>query len=102
MLKVKNKSTGEIFTVQKYTLSGGEEPTENVWCVGWYGRHVIGNDCEWVVEHDFTVDELSLIYFTCDTTIASQGINLMKILNINNVKSKISKLAAKIIDESSQ
>ena len=102
MLKVKNKSTGEVFTVQKYTLSGGEEPTENVWCIGWYGRHAIGNDCEWVVEHDFTVDELSVIYFVCDTTITSAEINLMKILNINNLKSKIRKLAAKILDESSQ
>lgn len=98
MLKVKNKSTGDVFTVQKYTLSGGEEPTENVWCIGWYGRHVIGNDCEWVVEDDFTSDELTSIYFACNIAIASPEISAIEICNINNLKSKIIILISNIMD----
>lgn len=102
MLKVKSKSTGEVFTVQKYTLSGGEDPTENVWCGGWYGRHVVGNDCEWVVERDFTVDELRQIHFACMAAVTSPESSLISIHNTNKIKRKVSELIDTIIDETFQ
>ena len=89
MLKVKSKSTGEVFTVQKYTLSGGEEPTENVWCGGWYGRHVVGNDCEWVVERDFTDDDLNTIMDACIKAIRSPNCNLSSLIDIYDLWKKI-------------
>jgi hypothetical protein len=36
--------TGEVHEVHKYINNDGEE---NIWCDEWYGRHVIGQDCEW-------------------------------------------------------
>lgn len=102
MLKVRNKETGEIFTVQKYTLSGGEEATENVWCVGWYGRHVIGNDCEGVVERDFTVDELRQINFACMAAVSSPEASIISIYNIDKIKSKVRELIITITDETLQ
>lgn len=89
MLKVKNKSTGEVFTVQKYTLSGGEEPTENVWCIGWYGRHVIGNDCEWVIERDFTNNDLDIILVACNEAICSPNCNIGSLVDIYDLKEKV-------------
>ena len=40
--------TGEIYTVRKYILDN--EGKQNIWCNDWYGHHVIGQDCEWVIE----------------------------------------------------
>lgn len=48
MLQIRRKDTGEILEVRKYVRSGGEKPEEHVWCDAWYGRHVIGVDCDWV------------------------------------------------------
>lgn len=31
--------------VRKHIISNDGE--ESVWCDDWYGRHVIGNDCNW-------------------------------------------------------
>jgi hypothetical protein len=36
---------GVIHNVRKYLIDG--EGEEMVWCDSWYGRHVIGQDCEW-------------------------------------------------------
>jgi hypothetical protein len=36
--------TGEVHEVHKYINNDGEE---SIWCDEWYGRHVIGQDCEW-------------------------------------------------------
>ena len=41
---VKNNSDGCIHEVRKYIKSDDGE--ESVWCSSWYGRHVIGKDCE--------------------------------------------------------
>lgn len=45
MLQIKNKTTGEVFTIHKYIL--GSDGIESVWCNDWYGHHRIGFDCEW-------------------------------------------------------
>lgn len=47
-MKIKNKQTGEIYTVWKYVLS--IDGIESVWCNDWYGHHRIGFDCEWATE----------------------------------------------------
>ena len=42
--KVKNLADGSIHEVRKYIKTDDGE--ESVWCSTWYGRHVIGRDCE--------------------------------------------------------
>lgn len=42
-MKVVDIKTGEKHEVRKYVKS---ESDESVWCLTWYGRHVIGKDCE--------------------------------------------------------
>lgn len=49
MIYVKRKDTGEIVKVQKYTESG--DGTESIWSNEWYGRHVIGMDCEFAYRY---------------------------------------------------
>lgn len=44
MLVIDNE--GIIHEVQKYIKSSDGE--ESVWCNDWYGRHVIGKDCEFI------------------------------------------------------
>ena len=39
---------GNVHIVRKYVISNDGE--ESVWSNTWYGRHVIGNDCKWVIE----------------------------------------------------
>lgn len=42
-LKIRRLSDNKIFTVWKY-INTDEEIS--VWCRDWYGRHIIGADCE--------------------------------------------------------
>jgi len=44
-LKISRILDGKIFEVNKYIFS---DETHNIWCNEWYGRHVIGQDCEWI------------------------------------------------------
>lgn len=37
------KKDGQIFEVQKYIKSDTEI---SIWCNDWYGRHVVGQDCD--------------------------------------------------------
>lgn len=46
-LLIKRKSDGEIFKVRKYIKAEMPDLEESVWSNDWYGRHVIGSDCEW-------------------------------------------------------
>ena len=43
-LKIIRNSDRHIFEVHKYIFS---ENQHSVWCNEWYGRHVIGQDCDW-------------------------------------------------------
>jgi hypothetical protein len=43
-LYVKETLTDQVFKVWKYIESNDGEVS--VWCNDWYGRHVIGQDCE--------------------------------------------------------
>ena len=43
-MEVINKA-GIVYKVRKYILDS--DLTESIWCDEWYGRHVIGQDCEW-------------------------------------------------------
>jgi len=43
-LFVKRYDNKEIIQVRKYICS--EE--ESIWSNQWYGRHVIGKDCDWI------------------------------------------------------
>lgn len=43
-LKVVRKSDGESFYVRKYIFDGSQH---SIWIDDWYGRHVIGQDCDW-------------------------------------------------------
>lgn len=45
-LRIIRTSDKQIFDVKKYIHVEGTE--HHVWCDEWYGRHVIGQDCEWV------------------------------------------------------
>ena len=45
-LRIVRTSDKQIFEVKKYIYAEGTE--HHVWCDEWYGRHVIGQDCEWV------------------------------------------------------
>lgn len=45
-LRIVRTSDRQIFEVKKYIYAEGTE--HHVWCDEWYGRHVIGQDCEWV------------------------------------------------------
>jgi hypothetical protein len=45
---VKNTADGSIHEVRKYIKSDDGE--QSVWCNTWYGRHVIGNDCEFYIK----------------------------------------------------
>jgi hypothetical protein len=47
---------GITHEVQKYIKSKDGE--ESVWCNDWYGRHVIGQDCEFSKEHIYKICEL--------------------------------------------
>lgn len=40
--------SGEIHNVKKYIIDTDGE--ESIWCDTWYGRHVIGQDCNWYAE----------------------------------------------------
>jgi len=42
---VKRKDTGEIIVVRKYIID--DNGIEYIWSNDWYGKHVIGYDCEW-------------------------------------------------------
>lgn len=44
MLTIKRISDGVVFEVQKYIHAGDGQIS--IWCNGWYGRHVLGQDCE--------------------------------------------------------
>jgi len=46
-LYVKEKLTDQVFKVWKYIESNDGEVS--VWCNDWYGRHVIGQDCEFLL-----------------------------------------------------
>jgi len=44
--QVIRNSDSKVFEVQKYVKS---ETQESVWCNDWYGRHIIGEDCKWLI-----------------------------------------------------
>lgn len=50
-LFVKRKDTGEIIQVRKYIIEP-DSKNESIWSNEWYGRHVIGMDCEWYKLND--------------------------------------------------
>lgn len=58
-MKVISKD-GKIYKVFKYLVSAEQE--ENIWCNDWYGRHVIGRDCEWYNEKIIDLCEKYLKY----------------------------------------
>lgn len=60
ILKIKRFSDGQIFDVFKYINSSGQI---SIWCNEWYGRHVVGQDCE-------------LIYPTSKDSNQQRGINV--------------------------
>lgn len=43
MLVVNRISDNKEFVVWKYINNGSEI---SIWCNGWYGRHVLGQDCK--------------------------------------------------------
>lgn len=45
ILRVTRESDGAVFDVWKYVFIG--EGEHHVWCNDWYGRHIIGHDCDW-------------------------------------------------------
>lgn len=49
-LFVRDKKTKKVYQVRKYIISG--DGVENIWSNEWYGRHVIGLDCEWARPYD--------------------------------------------------
>ena len=62
-LKIIRKSDNKIFDVFKYIFS---EDIHNIWCNDWYGRHVIGQDCEFYAKsypHNSTVTKYLLDRF---------------------------------------
>ena len=48
-MKITRKDTGELITVRKYILNV-DTGEESIWSNDWYGRHVIGQDCEFIAE----------------------------------------------------
>lgn len=51
---------GKIYKIQKYIIDN--EGQESVWCNDWYGKHVIGQDCEWYIEPIIKLCKLYLSY----------------------------------------
>lgn len=49
-LEVREKASGKVYKVWKYLESSDKEIS--VWCHEWYGRHVVGQDCELVTHLD--------------------------------------------------
>lgn len=61
-LHVQRNDTKEIIRVRKYTID--DELEESIWSKEWYGRHVIGQDCEWAVNNTMVLYQLyPLAYF---------------------------------------
>lgn len=48
MLKAKRLSDGRVFPVWKYLNATDERIS--VWCRGWSGHHIVGEDCELFLE----------------------------------------------------
>lgn len=60
-MKIIDKQTGTIHEVRKYVID--DNRSESVWCSTWYGRHVIGQDCEFlswkrISEYDYSQTNL--------------------------------------------
>lgn len=95
MLQIRRKDTGEILEVRKYSRSGGEEPQENIWCDAWYGRHVIGVDCDWVESDVFNMQELRTLDYCCRAAMIQSDANTSHLVEILNLKKKVVSLIKK-------
>lgn len=55
-MKVVNLKTGDLHEVIRYVKSQSDS-AEYVWCNGWFGKHVIGKDCAFVISYQLNTTQ---------------------------------------------
>lgn len=89
-LFVRRNDTEEIIQVWKYTIN--DELEESIWSKAWYGRHVIGQDCEWAVLNNCRIvtntPDIILKESDTDITIALPKDTIGRVFKIFNKSGK--------------
>src|SRR5262245_1217723 len=70
---VTKKEDGTKHQVRKYVYH--DDGIESIWSNSWYGRHVIGQDCEWAESEEVKDDYWQKRCLAAETVLMDMGID---------------------------